>query len=64
MTDRASAARKFAVHHNEEVTRRFEKATTAGEQATRRIGNTYLEAAKATIELYSNEAAPQTKVTE
>src|SRR5689334_6974855 len=57
MTVRASAARKLAVHHNEEVRRRFEKAATAGEQATRQMGNTYLGAGKATIEFHQRALA-------
>jgi phasin len=52
MTNRATAARKFAVHHNEEVTRGFEKVITAGEEATRRIENTYARAAHGTIEFH------------
>ena len=52
MTDRAAAARKFTVHHNEEVTRRFEKVATAGEEATRPIENTYSKVAQSTIEFH------------
>jgi phasin len=50
MTNRATAARKFALHHNEEVTGRFDKAAAAGEEATRRIENTYSKAAHGGIE--------------
>jgi len=52
MTNRSIAARKFAAHHNEEVTHRSEKAATAGDEATRRIENTYSRAAHGTIEFH------------
>jgi phasin len=50
MADRTSAARKFAEHPNEEAKRTFEKASAAGEEATRRIEDTYSRAAQGTIE--------------
>ncbi len=37
MTDRTSAAKRFAVHHNEEVKRTIEKTTAGGEEAVHRI---------------------------
>jgi phasin len=57
MTNRATAARKFAMHHNEEVKGRLGRATTAGEEATHRIENTYSRAAHGTIEFYQKALA-------
>jgi len=57
MTNKATAARKFAIHHNEEVKGRFGRATTAGEETTRRIDNTYSRAAKATVEFHRKALA-------
>jgi phasin family protein len=37
MTDRTSAAKRLAEHHNESVKHTFEEATAASEEATRRM---------------------------
>jgi hypothetical protein len=57
MTNTANIARKLAVHHNEEVKRRFETAATAGEEATRRIENTSSGAARGTMEFHQKVLA-------
>jgi hypothetical protein len=57
MTERATAAQKFAVLQNEELKGRFEKTGTTGEETTRRFGNTYLGAARATIEFHQKALA-------
>jgi len=49
MTNKATVARKFAVHHNTEVKRRFEEVAKGGEEAARRIENIYLGAAQGII---------------
>src|SRR5712692_4205657 len=52
MTNRATAARKFAVLHNEELKGRFEKVATAGEETTRRIENNYSRATQGITEFH------------
>ena len=51
MTNKANVARKFSVHHNTEVKRRFEEVAKGGEEAARRIENIYLGAAQGIIGL-------------
>jgi len=48
----ATAARKFAKHHNNQVKRRIENASATGEEATRRIENTYLKTAQGMAEFH------------
>jgi hypothetical protein len=56
MTERASAARRFAVHHNEEVRRTTKRATAVGLEATRRmedvVDNAYSRTAQGTTAFY------------
>ena len=57
MTNTANAARKFAVHHNTEVKRRFETVAAAGGEVTHRIENTSLRAARGTMEFHQKVLA-------
>jgi phasin len=52
MLDKISTARKFAELHKEEVKHTVEKATEAGQQATRRIKDAYSSTAQGTIEFH------------
>jgi len=50
--DMASAARKLAKYHNNEVERRIANASAAGEEATRRIEYTHLKIAQGMAEFH------------
>jgi phasin len=52
MTDRTSGARKFADQSTVQAKHTFEKASAAGEEATRRIEDTYSRVAQGTIDFH------------